>query len=347
MTVSLPLISAVDPTTIIFIVLLGILIISLLVVPAMKNKMSGNAGAQPPASTDSSADQQVQQPRAVTNNGYYRWQPDNQNYVARNEEQARIVKEYFIIKNYTKTEKNMPMLVMGLLAAVVGAILAIVGISNSTTALIIIGAIAVVVGLILLYLYKKGGQTTTAPEKVMTDSEYDTLVNNRIAGLYVKSTALKKLGLEESDIIDEPIIITAPVRTNTSLVNYTEEQLKLRSSTISVAAIFHTANKLYIYKVQFDMCCNEKSEQVCEYCFEDICDISVCTDCTVAYAPNYIFDYTKATMNVATAGAKVYIPLDPDKNYTETSNNLMYIIREKRSTSAIPERTVRDKISKK
>lgn len=291
------------PTTIIFIVLLAVLVIALLVVPLISNKVKSKKGLTP--------DQLAVENPPVTQSGigYVRFQPDNQRYVFRTQEQQRIVDEYFIIRKRYK--KNWILISLGIAAIVVGIFFisfnASGGLNGSSeyrtlsTAWIVVSSLIGVAGIVLIIL----GNFKMAQPKIMTDTEYDGLVELAVQKYNPVEIALKVFSLPEGT----PHIVTVtPVISGTSLLNYTPNQDRLRSSELTVSVVLF-ADKLYIYKYNFDMCCNEESEYSCAIDRANICGVSSSARSYVQSAVSFNFIYTECQMAVDAHGLTVALPL--------------------------------------
>ena len=324
-------ISATDSTSAVFWVILGILIIALIIVPIIKR----NSSTGTPTDASNEPTKQPTSTEQKKNKNYFRYQPDKQKVSVRSADQLRIVNEYFIIKNKTEVKKNGAYLSLGVFLLIAFGIAMIVGIWQSSTGVTSAGAIGLVVGVVLLIIYKATMRVTTYPGQVMTDKQYDALVKKRIDALDLVSLAFTRLGITESDIVDEPIVTFTYVRDKASLVNYTYEAHKFRTSTVCASVILRTKAKLYVYKRQFDMCCNDMTERAAELCYDDICDVSVNTERAVATALEYVFDHTETSLVICTAGSNIVVPLDVATDHREIAEKVRIAVREGRGVGDV------------
>ena len=97
-------------------------------------------------------------------------------------------------------------------------------------ALLIVGIIIFLVGAVLLVLYFVN--VKTEPKTVMTDEEYEHLVEERIKLMDVRKMGLEKLGLDEEEIKEvEPIVIRDKDIIGSSLKVFNSDNKALHSST--------------------------------------------------------------------------------------------------------------------
>ena len=221
--------------------------------------------------------------------GYYRTAPDKQVVIKRTEEQQRIVDEYFIVKKYKVTtcdpelqkKANTAKLVSNILLWP-GIGLAVLGIAVDMILLTVIGAIAAIAGIVckvvnkkLIKRFEESIKVTVGPKKLMSDEEYEQLVREKIESMNIAELGLEKLGLDPDQVKEiNPIIIQDQVITDTSFTVRNETTHALHSSTQYVTYLYFTDEELFVYKIQFDMCCNTQDEWTSEFFYKDICDVS-------------------------------------------------------------------------
>lgn len=226
-------------------------------------------------------------------NGYYRFQKDVQtnNYIKRNEEQKKLFDEYFVVPNYTTIKCNLTYKKLSKLFRVLAIVFAAIFVFNVFSVvfsgIIRIGSnfftifsfIIFVASLIANKIFVNKFYDTViyedAPEKLLSDEEYEQIVKEKIANLNVVTNGLNKFGLDSSQIEEiKPIVIEDRIILNKSLLVYNYESNKLNSSTQCVTVIYLMDTHLLAYKLQFDMCSNYVEEFTSEIFYNDICDIN-------------------------------------------------------------------------
>ncbi|MDE7463541.1 MAG: phage holin family protein, partial [Clostridiales bacterium] len=235
---------------------------------------SNNSGAN---NTQGGADGSVNEviPKLTGINAEYSsWCRDNQPVIMRSPEQQNLVDKYFRVKNIVKSNKVL--LVIGALVLAVGVILAVIFVATlfKNIALIVAGSILIIAGVVFLAFYKKSF-CRVPPIDMISHEEYEQIVKNTIRNMNVEKKGLEHLGIDEEQIREiRPLVFTDDEVTYTSLVALDAEKNKVHSSTQTVMLVYFTDAQLFVYKLQFDLCCNKQQEWTSEFFYSDICDIS-------------------------------------------------------------------------
>lgn len=266
--------------------------------------------------------------RVLENNKYYRWQPDNQIVIERNAEQKKIFEEYFVIKN--EIHKKKVLLALGLFILLSSVILFVIGYLVDNPKLFIIGASTVGLGIIFIVLYNK--KIKVEPKTIMSDTEYEQLVTNRIEIMNIPQLGLRKLGLDADQVRDiKPIILRDKIITDTSLKVYNPQDKSMHSSTQYVIILFFTEDQLLIYKIQFDMCCNMQIEWTSEFFYKDICDFSSQEQRNVLNIGQDRIEYSCITYNIVSSNSQIGFTLDGDVSKNTSIQAMKRKIREKKA----------------
>lgn len=330
--------SSIDPTTIIFIALLGFLILALLVVPMISNSLRAKKALK---NTDNDAQDATQAAlskldsasaaRFVGSNGEFsRWCRDKQPVIKRSTEQQRLVDKYFIVQNIVSSNKML--LGIGVLALVIGAILAVIFVSTGfdTTALIIIGAILIIIGIVMIALYKKSFRWVP-PSDMMSHSEYEQIVKDKIKEMNVEKMGLEHLGLDIDQVKEiKPLTFTDYEVSGTSLVAFDSDKNKIHSSTQTVMLVYFTDEQVFVYKLQFDLCCNKKEEWTSEFFYTDICDISTYINKNVLEVGVNKIEYSTLKVDIMATNSNMFISMENDKARYASIQAMRQKIREKK-----------------
>ena len=128
---------------------------------------------------------------------------------------------------------------------------------------------------VIKYFMSNGGCLS----KVMTDSEYDEMVANKVASLNIKNRALAHLGIDEDQVREvEPVHFENwKFDTPNSLAKPGKDNL-WRSTSYQITWIFFSAEQVYIYQYTFNMNEDGKKEQTEEYFYKDITNFSVTSE---------------------------------------------------------------------
>ena len=289
----------------------------------------------------------------VRPSGYYYHQADNQPVVERSEEQQKIFEEYFVIQNYQTIKCDIKWKKIGkickilsLCAFVIGLLLIGGYVFNSTEGsgvdnTLIFGAVGMVGGLVLLFVYiitksifEKSVSVTVAPKAIMTDEEYEALVEKKIQSLNIKQLGLEKLGLDPDEVKEiSPIILSDDVVDEKySLTVYSDTDKSLHSSTKHVTYIYFTDEQLFVYKLQFDMCCNVQDEYASEFFYEDICDVSSHVSKNIIKTNNKDYEYAKVYLNIIAYNSQIGFVLDGENENVGSLQAMKQKIREKKKS---------------
>ncbi|MBD5132701.1 MAG: hypothetical protein HDT28_09000 [Clostridiales bacterium] len=117
----------------------------------------------------------------------------------------------------------------------------------------------------------------------ISDDEYDSLVTEKLNEFGSKSKALKKIGLDISQVEEiEPIRFYGFEKYNNRLTDVYASKAgndgRVRSSVCSVTWIFFSNDQLCIYNGRFDMLSGSKIETTDEYFYRDITNVTTKTD---------------------------------------------------------------------
>jgi len=121
---------------------------------------------------------------------------------------------------------------------------------------------------------KKGGCFGGKGEeiKIMSVSDYKSLVNSQIASLGIKAKALKKLGIDEDQVTEIP-----PVEFRG--FDFSAEEYKSGCTNLyEVTWLFFSADQLFVYSIEIDMISNTKKERTEEYFYKDVTNFSSSTE---------------------------------------------------------------------
>lgn len=295
---------------------------------------------------------------------YYRYQQDKQKVIRRTDEQKRIVNEYFIVKN--KPKYNLILIILGVVALLVGIILLGCGIGanrpsiggsdsgypdlsdygydfdygsgqeaspnkgTNGTALIVVGVILTLGGGVCLIIMKK--TVKYLPAKIMTDEDYEALVDKRIAGMDIKQMGLDQLGIDADEIKDvTPLVFQDNAFTPESLSVFNSQTNKVHSSTKSVTYVYFTDKQLLTYTVTFDMCCNAQTEESNELFYGDVCDVASKISKNVMDTGSAKFEYCSITFSVISTNASISVSMGGDNERLNSVQAMKQKIRERKA----------------
>lgn len=331
-----------------------IAVVACFVIPGIKKKKDMQNGSQ--TANKSSASEEIgYQDEVVKPHDWYRTQAVTQPVVKRTDEQQQIIDEYFIIRNYKTTSckseykrKQKKTSVIAKILLAIGGVIAIISFVNAGSSFelaikdtwFIIGLIGLAVGAICLLvamIYKKKFEAsikhTIAPKKVMTDSEYEALVNKKIESMNIEQLGLEKLGLDPDQVKEiRPIILRDKViNKDYSFTVRNSVDYSLHSSTQHVTYLYFTDEQLFVYKVQFDMCCNIQDEYTSEFFYKDICDVSSHTSRNILKYEDYQFEYSTVTLDIIATNSEIGFVLDGDNENVGSIQAMKQKIREKKA----------------
>lgn len=269
--------------------------------------------------------------------GYYRYQKDNQFVIQRNPLQKRIFEEYFVVPNMKSTTCNPALKkkseifgfakFVGFALAVISLIVCIVNDFEDVGAWIAFGIIGIVAGIAcivaskhFLSLFEKSIKSTVRPKKLMTDEEYEALVSERIASLNIVRLGIEKMHLNEEEVTKiEPIILHDNVITGTSLVVHNSSDGSVHSSTQCVSVIYSTATQLFVYKIQFDMCCGIQDEWTSEFFYDDICDICFHSYKEIIEVDKSKFEHETRTISIVSTNSSIGFTVNKNSSFESFS----------------------------
>ena len=286
-------------------------------------------------------------PRIEKEHGWYRNQPDNQPIIERSEEQQRIVDEYFKVKNYKVTtcdpnmKKYQKYLNWGFIGALVAAVISIcIGGANDDMETFGIVALVFVLAAIGLKIasgyfkkkFKESIKHTVAPKKLMTDAEYEALVAKKIEDMNIADLGLERLGLDRDQVKEiNPIVITDKVIKKHSFTVRNKDDKSVHSSTQHVTYLYFTDEQLFVYKIQFDMCCNVQEEWASEFFYKDICDVSSYTSRNIIKLDDFQFEYSTISFNIIASNSQIGFDLAGDSDRVASIQGMKQKIREKKA----------------
>ena len=118
---------------------------------------------------------------------------------------------------------------------------------------------------------------------------------------------------------------------NTSLTVRNKNNNSLHSSTQHVTYLYFTDEQLFVYKIQFDMCCNMQEEWASEFFYKDICDVSSYTRKNVLKAEDFEFEYSTVSFEIIATNSKIGFDLDGDNENVDSIQAMKQKIRDKKS----------------
>ena len=261
---------------------------------------------------------------------YYRYQPDRQPVIQRTEEQKRIFSEYFVVKNAIVAHPIL--IILGFIFIIAGAFMAGFTLKNINTVfwaglgLIALGAVA------SIFFFKT---RKCKPEKLMSSKEYEELVDRKLEELNVPKLGMERLGLDPDEVREiAPVMLRDKSLTKTSLKVYDQEDGTLHSSTQYVIMLYFTDEQLLVYKIEFDMCCNQQTEWTSEFFYKDICDVSVHASENVLSVGGTSFNYGTVDFEVITANSKVGFVMNGKNPEVNSVRAMRQKIRERKAVRA-------------
>ena len=325
----------------IFVIILAVVCI---IVSSVKKKNpqqnANNKGVNAPAANIGDVD------KTEVVSGYYRYQDDDQIVIKRSDEQQRIFEQYFVVKNIKTTTCDSSLKKKAKTISTVsnvllwpGIILGAIGLIGDKKALLVIGIIAVVssiicriVGSNTLKKFNDSIKVTVAPKKLMNDEEYEKLVDEKIESMNIAQLGLDRLGLDPDQVSDiHPIVLRDKVINENSLTVRNKEDRTVHSSTQHVTYLYFTDEQLFVYKIQFDMCCNMQDEWASEFFYKDICDVSSKTSRNVLKGDGFEFEYSTVSFNIIASNSQIGFDLDGDNENIGSIQAMKNKIREKKS----------------
>lgn len=271
--------------------------------------------------------------------GYYRYQEDNQVVIKRTEEQQRIFEEYFVVRKYKdvtlkKKAKTLKTVSNWLLWP--GIILGVIGFATGKTVLGVMGVVLVVAAIICKIICNKMmaeyNASKGSPKKLMTDAEFEKLVEDKIASMDIAKISLEKLGLDPDQVKEiHPIILRDKVIDDHSLTVRNRDNNSVHSSTQHVTYLYFTDEQLFVYKIQFDMCCNMQDEWASEFFYKDICDVSSYTSRNILKGQGFEFEYSTVSFNIIASNSQIGFDLNGDNENVGSIQAMKQKIRERKA----------------
>ena len=116
-------------------------------------------------------------------------------------------------------------------------------------------------------------------QKKMKDSEYDALVQERIASLNAKDKALEKIGLDEDQVSEiDPVNFGGYYFDGKRTYSKRGEDGQWRSSAYQISWLFFSSTQVYLYQYTFNMDEDGKQIRTEEYFYKDITNFSTSSD---------------------------------------------------------------------
>lgn len=330
-------------------IIVGILAVICIIVSAKKQNTQQN-GKSANAIPDEIGDKDL----VVKPTSWYRTQTASQPVIERTEEQQRIVDEYFRIRNYKTTTCISAHKKKYKLLKKLGTVVLVLGIALSAflflkheadfedaleNPLFILGLVTIAGGLVCKFVagrFKKAFEDSikhsTAPKAVMTDEEYEQLVDQKIEEMDIKALGLDRLGLDPDQIKEiNPIILRDKVIEKYSFTVYNDEDESTHSSTQHVTYLYFTDEQLFVYKIVFDMCCNVQDEWAHEFFYTDICDIRSYTSRNILKTDHGDFEYSTVAFDIISTNSEIGFVIDGDNENINSLQAMKQKIRERKT----------------
>jgi len=220
-----------------------------------------------------------------------------------------------------------------------GLAVTVLGFIGSKMPLILIGVVAVITAIILKYLssdsmkkFEESIKVSVAPKKLMTDEEYEKLVDKKIQDMNIEQLGLEKLGLDPDQVKEiRPIVLRDKSLTKHSFRVYSEKGRSVHSSTQYVTYLYFTDDQLFVYKIQFDMCCNMQDEWAHEFFYKDICDIQSYTYKNILKFDSFSYEYSTVSFNIVSSNSKIGFEIDGANENVGSIQAMKQKIREKKA----------------
>ena len=291
----------------------------------------------------------------VKPDGWFRTQDVTQPVIKRTEEQQRIVDEYFIIRNYKTTtcvsaykKRYKTINLVANIILPIGLILAGINLVKTgfdfetafENAWFIIGLLVTVGGVVCKFVansfkkkFEESIKHTIAPKKVMTDAEFEQLVDAKIEAMNIAQLGLDRLGLDPDQVKEiHPIILRDKViEKDYSFTVYNEDDYSAHSSTQHVTYLYFTDEQLFVYKIQFDMCCNVQDEWAHEFFYKDICDIQSYTYKNILKFDKFEHEYSSVAFSIISTNSQIGFEIDGDNENVGSIQAMKQKIREKKA----------------
>ena len=143
---------------------------------------------------------------------------------------------------------------------------------------------------------------------------------------------MDRLGLDPDQVKEiRPIVIRDKVINKTSLTVSSEKDRSIHSSTQHVTYLYFTDEQLFVYKIQFDMCCNMQDEWASEFFYKDICDVSSYTSRNVLKVGNFEYEYSTVAFNIIASNSQIGFELNGANENVGSIQAMKQKIREKKA----------------
>ncbi|MBP5435658.1 hypothetical protein J6Z39_07540 [bacterium] len=194
---------------------------------------------------------------------------------------------------------------------------------------------------VIKYFYDFGG-CGCLRTKVMSDAQYDEMVQKVAKGTDWKQKAMNKIGVDEEQLKEiEPIHFEGYDFDEKEIsVKYGKDNV-WRSSAYQISWLFFSSEQVYLYQYTFNMDGNAKKEHTEEYFYKDITNFSTTSDTiekdvpektgclgSVEYVKKSV-DYTRFALVVP--GDKLYCSMSQSEDNEAAVQGMKAKLREKKN----------------
>ena len=166
---------------------------------------------------------------------------------------------------------------------------------------------------------------------MISHDAYEQFVKNKIKEMNVEQKGLLHLGLDIDQVREiRPLVFTDYEVTDKSLVAYDSDKKKIHSSTQTVMLVYFTDEQLFVYKIQFDMCCNKQEEWTSEFFYADICDVSTYINKNVLDLGVNSIEYSTLKVNILATNSDISISMENDKTHYASIQAMRQKVRERK-----------------
>lgn len=178
--------------------------------------------------------------------------------------------------------------------------------------------------------------------KIISDTEYDEMVQKVVAGTDWKQKAMNKIGVDEEQLREiEPIHFEG--------YDFDEENASVkhgkddvwRSSAYQISWLFFSSEQVYLYQYTFNMDGNAKKEHTEEYFYKDITNFSTNSDTVEKNVPEQTgcfggVEYVKKTVGytrfaLVVPGDKLYCSVTQSEDNEAAVQGMKAKLREKKN----------------
>ena len=166
--------------------------------------------------------------------------------------------------------------------------------------------------------------------KIISDDEYASMVARKRDSLNLRSKALSKIGLDESEVSEIP-----PAKFEGYV--YQNAFAKRRadgnwvSSTYQVAWLFFSSTQIYIYRCTFNMDDDKKQESTDEFFYKDVTSFSTSSENETAHGlGNNKFEVETNKFKMVVPGDKIFVSMDGVANSEQIIQAMKQKLREKK-----------------